>query len=184
MSMRKAFGQHYASLMGRVVIVGNGGGGKSTLAKKLSERYDLPWISVDQLQWEPSWHPAPASKVATRLREVIASDRWIIDGWGPWSSLEERMVRSDTIIYVDFPLWMHFWLAAERQIAVAKGQSRSDPVEGCDDLAITQQLFQTIWDGDRTHTPRLQALIAKHAAERTYHHITTIRQLDHLAATG
>ena len=41
---------------------------------------------------------------------------------------------------------MHFWLAAERQIAIARGHSRNDPVEGCDDLAITRRLFETEFD--------------------------------------
>ena len=115
--------------------MGTAAGGKSTLARTLAERHDLVWCSVDQIQWAPGWERAPENLVVERIRAVMARDRWIIDGWGPWPSIEERMEQSDTLIFVDLPLWMHFWLAAERQISLARGQSRSDPVEGCDDLA-------------------------------------------------
>jgi adenylate kinase family enzyme len=170
--------------MGRVVVIGNGGGGKSTLARRLAERHDLVWCSVDQIQWEPGWEPASDDDVSEHLRAVMAGDRWIIDGWGPWSSLEDRMIRSDTIIFVDFPLWMHFWLAAERQIAIAQGEGRTDPVEGCDDLAITRRLFETIWHVDQELKPRLVLLVDRYASNREFHHVTTLEQLDRLATVG
>ena len=113
----------------------------------------------------------------------MATDRWIIDGWGPWASIEERIQLADTLIFVDLPIWMHFWLAAERQISVARGQPRTDPVEGCDDLAITRRLFETIWHVHQTLKPRLVALVDRYASGRDYHHVTTLEQLEALAAT-
>jgi adenylate kinase family enzyme len=166
------------------VVIGNGGGGKSTLAQRLSERHSLPWCSVDQIQWNPGWVPAPEADVLDRLRGVMAGDRWIIDGWGPWSSIKDRMVLSDTIIFVDLPLWMHFWLAAERQIAATRGERRCDPVADCDDQDITRRLFETIWYVDQRLKPRLIQLVEHHAPGRDYHHVTTLEQLDHLAASG
>jgi adenylate kinase family enzyme len=112
----------------------------------------------------------------------MACDRWIIDGWGPWSSIEERMELSDTLIFVDLPLWMHFWLAAERQISIARGKSRSDPVEGCDDLTITKRLFETIWHVDQNLKLQLIELIDRYASGRDYYHVTTLEQLEGLAA--
>ena len=165
----------------RAVVVGNGGGGKSTLARALAERHDLVWCSVDQIQWAPGWEHAPEDHVVERIRSVMANDRWIIDGWGPWSSIEERMKLSDTLIFVDLPLWMHFWLAAERQISIARGQARSDPVEGCDDLAITRRLFETIWHVDQSLKPQLIKLIDRYASARDYYHVTTLEQLEGFA---
>lgn len=172
----------YACRMTRAVVVGNGGGGKSTLARILAERHDLVWCSVDQIQWAPGWEPAPEDLVVERIRSVMTSKRWIIDGWGPWPSIEERMELSDTLIFVDLPLWMHFWLAAERQISIARGQSRSDPVEGCDGLAITRRLFETIWHVEQNLKPQLVRLVNRYASGRNYYHVTTLEQLEGLAA--
>ena len=167
--------------MTRAVVIGNGGGGKSTLARALAERHDLVWCSVDQIQWAPGWERVPEDVVAERIGEVMSRDRWIIDGWGPWPSVEERMGLADTLIFVDLPLWMHFWLAAERQISVAQGRPRDDPVEGCDDLAITRRLFETIWHVDQILRPQLLELVDRYASGRDYHHVTTLEQLEQLA---
>ena len=43
----------------RVVVVGVTSSGKSTLAEKLSKRFDLSYIELDALNWEPNWQAAP-----------------------------------------------------------------------------------------------------------------------------
>ncbi len=162
----------------RVAIVGNAGGGKSTLGKRLADQHGLPFFSVDQIQWLPGWVQADESVVTRKLDEVATTEHWIIDGWGPWPSLERRLAAADTIIFVDLPLWMHFWLAAERQISAARGEDRSDPLEGCDQLAVTRSLFELIWRVDQDLKPRLQAMLARRPVVTAYHHVTTIAELD------
>lgn len=167
--------------MRRVAVVGNGGGGKSTLARRLAERHRLSWCSVDRVQWAPGWTPRPSEEVAAVLDEIASGDGWVIDGWGPWPSIERRLRRADTIVFVDLPLWMHFWLAAERQIAVARGEERPDPLEGCDDLAVTRRLFETIWVVDRDSRPRLAELVAAESGHATVHHLRTLEALEEMS---
>jgi adenylate kinase family enzyme len=168
--------------MTRVAIVGNAGGGKSTLGRKLSAIHDLPFYSVDQIQWRPGWVAAPEDEVGEALDQIAATGRWIIDGWGPWSSLERRLAASDTIIFVDLPLWTHFWLAAERQISAARGEDRADHIEGCDQLDVTKRLFETIWHIDQILKPKLEALLDRFKAGRDYRRITSVESLDAAAA--
>jgi hypothetical protein len=101
---------------------------------------------------------------------------------GPWPSIEQRSERSDTIVFVDLPLWMHFWLAAGRQLAIARGDGRADPVQGCDDLKVTRRLFETIWRRDQEAKPRLVGLLVRYVAERRYYHLTTLDQLEGLGS--
>lgn len=166
--------------MKRVAIVGNAGGGKSTLGRRLAERYSLPFFSVDQIQWLPGWVQADEGVVTQKLDEVATAERWIVDGWGPWPTIERRLATADTIIFVDLPLWMHFWLAAERQISAARGENRSDPLDGCDQLAVTKRLFQLIWRADQDLIPRLNAMLERRPVTATYHHITTLEELEAL----
>jgi hypothetical protein len=79
---------------------------------------------------------------------------------------------------------MHFWLAAERQIDIARGQPRSDPVEGCDDPVMTRRLFETVWHVDQNLKPQLIELVERYAPGREYHHITTLDQLEALAKSA
>ena len=164
--------------MERVAIIGNAGGGKSTLGRRLAKQYGLPFFSVDQIQWLPGWVQADEDVVTRKLDEVAATERWIVDGWGPWPSIERRLATADTIIFVDLPLWMHFWLAAERQISAARGENRSDPLEGCDQLAVTRRLFELIWRVDQHLKPRLQAMLERRPVTAAYHHVTALAELE------
>jgi hypothetical protein len=55
--------------------------------------------------------------------EHAREENWIIDGLGRLDSIPARLARATDIVLVDMPLWVHFWLAAERQIAWAAGSS-------------------------------------------------------------
>ena len=57
------------------------------------------------------------------------------------------------------PLWMHFWLAAERQLQWASGKLESPPA-GIAGMPRTEALFRTIWEVDRTWMPEIRRLVA------------------------
>jgi adenylate kinase family enzyme len=108
-------------IVARIVVIGNAAGGKSTLARHLARRRALPLIEVDRLLWRQGWQLTPAADYARGYAEIVAQDRWVIVGLGRQHSIAERLARSTEIILIDMPLRMHFWLAAERQIAWARG---------------------------------------------------------------
>jgi adenylate kinase family enzyme len=101
----------------RIAVIGNGGGGKSTLCRALGTRLGLPVYEVDTVQWRPGWERAPLDETARILDGWSADDAWIIDGFGPMPVIERRMDRADTIVYVDFPFARHLWWSAKRQVA-------------------------------------------------------------------
>lgn len=102
----------------RIAIIGNAGGGKSTLARTLAALLRLPHIEVDRLLWQPNWTATAATIYEADHDQAIAMDAWVIDGLGRKASISDRLSRATTIIIlVDMPLWMRVWLAAERQIA-------------------------------------------------------------------
>lgn len=142
----------------RVMIIGNGGGGKTTLAHALAKSTGLPLYEVDPIQFQPNWQRTPLEEVSERLQEIQAQETWIIDGFGPWDCIEARASLADTIIFVDHPIWVHFWWAAERQIAAAKGEQRLGGPEGCDLNSITKLMFETIWRVHEEIRPRLMEL--------------------------
>ena len=41
--------------MKRVIVIGSGGAGKSTLAKALGERLELPVVHLDAQFWQVGW---------------------------------------------------------------------------------------------------------------------------------
>ena len=103
--------------MRRIAIIGNGGGGKSTIARALGKHLGIPVHVVDEVQWLSGWRRAPLDEVVHVLDSWAAASSWIIDGFGPWPAVDRRMSRADTIVYIDFPFRTHLWWSAKRQVA-------------------------------------------------------------------
>ncbi len=163
--------------MSKVAIIGNAGGGKSILARKLSQAKRLPLHAVDKYQWRPRWTPAPEGGVRDSLNSLLAADRWIIDGWGPWDCIERRLDAADTIVFVDHPLWVHLWWAAKRQVRALLAPWTLDKPEGCNLLPVTLRMFRTIRTIHQTATPSMRELVASHAGSKDVFHIRSPRDL-------
>ena len=52
-------------------MIGNAAGGKSTLARHLARRRELPVIEVDRLLWLPGWLLAPQADYARSSSTAI-----------------------------------------------------------------------------------------------------------------
>jgi hypothetical protein len=90
---------------------------------------------------------------------LIATENWIIDGLGRLDSIPARLARATDIVLVDLPLWMHFWLAAERQIRWSTGAIENPPA-GLTEMPTTEALFRTIWEVDQNWMPEIRRLVA------------------------
>lgn len=167
--------------MARVVIIGNAGGGKSTLARLLSKQRELRHVEIDRLLWQEGWQLTPVDVYEKQHAEIIEGDSWVIDGLGRQSSIPSRLSRATEIILIDMPLWVHFWLAAERQVVWARGTLGHTP-GGISEMPPTQALFQAIWDVDRLWMPEVRALCGKAEKEgKPVTRVTSVDQLDTLA---
>jgi adenylate kinase family enzyme len=163
----------------RIVVIGNAAGGKSTLARHLARRRELPLIEVDRLLWQPGWQLTPEPHYRRQHAEIIARERWVIDGLGRQDSIAERLARSTEIILIDMPLWMHFWLAAERQIAWAHGRL-GDPPAGSVEMPPTRELFRTMSEVEQNWMPDIRSMCAE--AELAGKAVTRLGSVDEIDA--
>ena len=164
--------------MSRIAIIGNAGGGKSTLARRLAASHGLGHVEIDRLLWQEGWTLTSTEIYEREHTDIIHSDGWIIDGLGRRESIPYRLARATQIILIDMPVWMHFWLAAERQVAWASGQLQHAP-GGIAEMPPTKALFQTIWDVEHTWMPDIRTLCtaAEHDGTSVVR-LTDIAQLD------
>jgi adenylate kinase family enzyme len=65
--------------MKRAVIIGNSGGGKSTLARRLSSAWQCRHVEIDGLLWQPRWELTPVEIYNAEHALLIAGQNWIID---------------------------------------------------------------------------------------------------------
>jgi adenylate kinase family enzyme len=102
----------------RVVILGRGASGKSTLARRLGDITGLPVIEVDKIFWQPGLIATPREQWVAMQEKLVAGDRWIIEGdLGPYDAVEVRLRAADTILFLDFSLVRCAWQAIRRSRA-------------------------------------------------------------------
>ncbi len=92
--------------MKRVVILGRGAAGKSTLARQLGEIAGLPVVELDKIFWRSGLLPTPRVEWIQLQQSLIEKAEWVLDGdLGPYDAVEVRLRAADTIILLDFSLF-------------------------------------------------------------------------------
>jgi adenylate kinase family enzyme len=101
--------------MKRVVIIGPGASGKSTLARQLGQITGLPVIELDKVFWQPGLVDTPRDQWVELQLKLVGESEWIMDGdLGPYDAIEVRLRATDTIILLDFSLVRCAWRAVRR----------------------------------------------------------------------
>lgn len=102
--------------MDRVLIVGCPGAGKSTFARALAKKTKLPLYHLDYYYHQKQYN-YESNKQAwiTKVQQLAAKDRWIIEG-NYHSSYEQRIPKSDTLIFMDMPPWLSTWSVLKRRV--------------------------------------------------------------------
>lgn len=86
----------------QIVIVGVSASGKSTFARKLAGKTNLPLILVDSIMWNPGWEYMGDETTIARLKEISKNDKWIIEGYINKNVRTFLFEKADTIIYLDY----------------------------------------------------------------------------------
>jgi adenylate kinase family enzyme len=165
--------------MARILIIGNAGGGKSVLARKIAARRGLPYREIDAIVWKPGWEAFSQAEYEAAHAKLIAEENWVLDGLGWTETLPERFARATEIILIDMPIWMHFWLAAERQFQWMQGKLEN-PVAGIAEKPTTRGMFQALWETDQEMAPVFRRLTDQ--AEREGKPVTRIASVEELDA--
>ena len=129
--------------MERIIIIGCGGAGKSTLAQKLGEKLDIPVVHLDKLFWKPGWVEMPKDEFDELLRQEMAKERWIMDG-NFNRTLPERIARCDTLIYLDFNRFTCL-MGVLKRVLTTYGTVRPDMGEGCPER-IDFTFLKWVWN--------------------------------------
>ena len=97
----------------RVVVVGVTSSGKSTLAEQLARRFDLDYIDLDALHWEPNWQSAPLDVFRQLVRQAIQAEKWIVAG--NYHTVRDLIwPKAEAIIWLDYSLGRVLWQLTQR----------------------------------------------------------------------
>lgn len=51
----------------RINVIGTSGSGKSTIARAIAERLDIPVYELDSLYWKPEWTETPDEEFLPKI---------------------------------------------------------------------------------------------------------------------
>lgn len=133
--------------MKRVMIVGQPGSGKSRLAHLLGNATGLPIVHMDQIHWTSGWVERDWDEKTRMCLEIHARDAWIFEG-GHSATWPDRLNRCDTLIWLDYPLWLRT-IRVFRRTLKDYGKTRADLPEGCPER-FDPEFYRFIWKTRKT----------------------------------
>ena len=110
--------------MRRVSVIGSVGSGKTSVARALAARLQVPHVELDSLHWGPNWTAASAEELRALVTPRIAGDAWVVDGMYFRKIGGLVLERADTVVWLDLP-WVPTFLRLLRR-TLARGIRRSE----------------------------------------------------------
>lgn len=139
--------------MRRVNIIGCPGAGKSTFARKLSEKTGLELFYLDMIWHKPDKTTVARDEFDLRLNEIFERDTWIIDG-NYLRTMERRLSECDTVFFFDLPTEVCLEGAASR---VGKKREDMPWVE----TEVDEDFLRRILDFNNDQKPKIHEYLEK-----------------------
>ena len=142
--------------MKKILVIGSGGSGKSTVATRLGELLHLKVSHLDQLFWRPGWTKAAPEEWLQIVTSLTDRDSWILDGnYG--STLDLRFQKCDTVVFLDRSRWLCLWRIVKRALRY-RNEQRPDMAEGCPEK-LDLEFVLWVWNYPRQTRPKVAKLL-------------------------
>ncbi len=110
----------------KIAVLGYAGSGKTYLSDYISEKKNIPVLHLDDIKWNKEWKPIDDSLVLPQVREFMAKDDWVIDGYYKYLLYDERLDQADLIVLLLLPRLTCFYRAVKRTKSRRKEGYKND----------------------------------------------------------
>lgn len=116
----------------KIYVIGPAGSGKTTFARGMARRRNIPYFSIDDIKWindqkfKHYTHSRSYQERTDAISEIIASNNsWIFDGVYCADWVNPVFQHADEIIFLDTPLFICQWRCIKRFIKTYNSQTSS-----------------------------------------------------------
>lgn len=161
--------------MKKIIVIGSGGAGKSTLARRLGETLSIEVIHLDKLHWKPNWTGTPKDEWRKIVELELEKDAFVMDGnFG--GTMEMRIAASDTVIYLDFPRHICLYRALKRNFKYYN-KTRPDMGAGCNEK-LDFEFLHWVWTFPTRAKPEIEERLKKFAGEKQIIRLQSPREVE------
>ena len=162
--------------MKKILVIGSSGAGKSTFARRLHQLTSLPLVHLDQLYWKPNWvETTDKAEWKRTIENALRDDAWILDG-NYSGTLEMRLEKCDTVIFLDLPRLLCVYRILKR-VALYKKGSRPDMADGCDEY-FDWEVIKIVWNYPTRSKPKVEALLKRFENEKTILRLRSQKEIE------
>lgn len=147
--------------MNKIIVIGCPGSGKSTFSKQLHKITNIPLFHLDMMFWNEDKTTVERSVFLEKLSNVMEQNEWIIDG-NYASTMEGRIVKCDTVIFLDYPLE-----TCLDGIKTRKGKPRSD-MPWVEPENYDEEFIEFIKNYNFQSRPKVMELLKKHSNKNIF----------------
>ena len=163
--------------MKKIAVFGKPGSGKSTLSKNLAAATGIKLHPLDSIVYKSNGEMVERKTYDRQHKDILSSNSWIIDGFGPIDSFNLRLEAADTLIYIDLPYIISYWFVTKRLlkglfIAPEGWPDGSSVLKGTMESYKVLKLCPKFWND--TFMQRLEAMSDK----KSLHVIRSVYELN------
>jgi adenylate kinase family enzyme len=165
--------------MRKILVVGSGGAGKSTFARRLGQILDIEVVHLDALYWKAGWVETPKAEWAEMVEELVRRDAWIMDG-NYSGTFDIRLKACDTLVFLDMSRLVCFWRVLKRRV-VYHHRTRPDMAAKCEEK-IDLEFILWVWNYPKTHRPKVLELMREHEGGKKMFRLRTPAEAERFLA--
>ena len=166
--------------MKKILVIGSGGSGKSTLSLKLGATLGIDVYHLDKFYWREGWtKPAPEEWLQI-IDGLLSREQWIMDG-NFSGTLKQRIEQCDTIIFLDFSRPLCLWRIIRRRLQYRQ-RARPDMANGCNER-LNLEFVSWVINYRKRSRPKVVELIRLNAPTKKIFWLKSPRQVDAFLAS-
>lgn len=163
--------------MKKIAVFGKPGSGKSTISKALALATGIELHQLDSIVYKANGEFVEREVFDLAHDNIINSESWIIDGFGPLGSFNTRLEAADTLVYIDLPYPISYWFVTKRMLKGLFVKPEGWP-DGSSVIKGTIQSYKTLKLCPKFWNDDFRLRLELRAKEKEVHIIRSVSELN------